>query len=186
MYFISALKDEPDITLRPRLEAMEADVSRVRFLASKFFPLDDENVDKLRSEIERTRPVLIVFDTLFSFMPTSTDTNKPTDVRAVLSKIATLASEFGCAVILIRHWTKGERGGKAIYRGGGSIDIIGIARSAIAVGIHPEYPRFMCHGPREAQLIGYGREPGCFRLQRKGKIFLSLNGWAWSISQPTS
>src|SRR4051794_4088718 len=38
-------------------------------------------------------------------------------------------------------------GGKAIYRGSGSIDVIGVARSAMAVAIHPDDPelRVMAH-----------------------------------------
>ncbi|TMQ33671.1 MAG: hypothetical protein E6K70_11835 [Planctomycetota bacterium] len=39
---------------------------------------------------------------------------------------------------MIRHLTKGGQGRRAIYRGGGAIDIIGSARTAFLVGPHPQ------------------------------------------------
>jgi AAA domain len=137
-------EDEPEFTIRPRIEQMGGDVSRVRFLVPKHFPLDEDGLLKLKRELEARPPKLLVFDTLFSFLPAGSDSNKPTDVRAVLSRVSQLASDFGIAVLVVRHWTKGDRG-KAIYRGAGSIDIIGLARSAIAVGFDPEDQRVMVH-----------------------------------------
>jgi hypothetical protein len=67
-------------------------------------------------------------------------------MREILAGVAQIASDFGLAVLIIRHWTKGDRG-KAIYRGSGSIDIIGLARAGIAVAIDPDEPdlRVMAH-----------------------------------------
>jgi hypothetical protein len=139
-------EDEADFTIRPRFEAMGGDVNKVRFLVPKHFPFDEEGLFLLRRELDARPAKLLVVDTLFSFIPTTADTNKPNDVRAILSGVSQLASDFEMAVLLIRHWTKGDRG-KAIYRGSGSIDIIGLARSAIAVAPYPDDPslRVMVH-----------------------------------------
>jgi hypothetical protein len=131
-------EDEPDYTIRPRLEAMGADLARVRVLTSGSLLFDEDGLLLLREEMQLRPAMLIVVDTLFSFMPSGVDTNKPTDVRAVLSGVREIAREFRAAIVLIRHWTKGARDGKAIYRGSGSIDIIGLARAGVAVAKHPE------------------------------------------------
>lgn len=139
-------EDEPEYTIRPRIEAMGGDVSRIRILTNKYFPLDERGIKLLRKELEDKPARLIVFDTLFSFVPSTSDTNKPNDMREILGRFAQIASEFKTAVLIIRHWTKGDRG-KAIYRGSGSIDIIGLARAGIAVAIAPDDPnlRVMAH-----------------------------------------
>jgi hypothetical protein len=40
-------------------------------------------------------------------------------------------------MLLVRHLTKSGRGGRALYRGSGSIGIIGAARMAYLVGTAP-------------------------------------------------
>jgi hypothetical protein len=49
----------------------------------------------------------------------------------------TLAMRTQASFILIRHLRK-ETGGKAIYRGTGSIGIVGAARAGLVVAVHPE------------------------------------------------
>ena len=51
--------------------------------------------------------------------------------------LARMAERTGAAVLLVRHLNKAQ-GGNALYRGGGSIGIIGAARSGLLVGVHPE------------------------------------------------
>jgi DNA repair protein RadA/Sms len=133
--YISAEDDAAD-TVRPRMETMGADLTRVRVLDG-FLILTDEGQRLVREEMKRRRPHLVVIDTLYSFMSDKVDLAKPTSIRAELHKLAELFREFGPAVILIRHWTKGGKG-KAMYRGVGSIDVIGVARTALAVAEHPE------------------------------------------------
>src|SRR5262249_48685354 len=59
-------------------------------------------------------------------------------VRRALSPLARIGEETRAAILLIRHLNKGGHGQRAIYRGGGSMSIIGLARSAFLVGSHPE------------------------------------------------
>ena len=44
---------------------------------------------------------------------------------------------MGCAVVVVRHLNKGQ-GGHALYRGGGSIGIVGAARAAFVVAKDPD------------------------------------------------
>jgi hypothetical protein len=51
--------------------------------------------------------------------------------------LATMAQRTGVAVLLIRHLNK-QPGGQALYRGGGSIGIIGAVRSGMLVARDPD------------------------------------------------
>ena len=50
-----------------------------------------------------------------------------------------MAETTGCCVVAIRHLNK-SGGGKALYRGGGSIGIIGAARVGLIAGTDPDDP----------------------------------------------
>ncbi len=131
-------EDDAGITIRPRIEAMGGDVNRVRVLEG-LLTFTDEGLDLLDKEMRRRPADLVIFDTLFSFLPDGVDLGKPSAVRAQLHALEKVFKPHDCAVLLIRHWTKGSKG-KAIYRGGGLIDFIGVARTALAVAKHPEDP----------------------------------------------
>jgi len=74
------------------------------------------------------------------------DTNKATAVRSVLDPLSDVAKDFGCAIVCVRHLNK-DSVLKALYRGQGSMDFIGAARSAFIVTEHPNNPkvRILCH-----------------------------------------
>ena len=133
--YISSEDDAAD-TIRPRMEQMGADLSRVRVLDG-FLVLTEKGQEQLREEMEDFTPDLVVIDTLYSFLSDKVDLGKPTSIRASLHALDRLFKEFGPAVIIIRHWTKGGKG-KAIYRGVGSIDVIGVVRTGLVVAKHPD------------------------------------------------
>jgi hypothetical protein len=58
------------------------------------------------------------------------------DVRRALAPLAAMAERTGAAVLVVRHLNK-KSGEAAIYRGGGSIGIIGAARSALLLAKDP-------------------------------------------------
>ncbi|MBV7396564.1 AAA family ATPase [Mameliella sediminis] len=133
--YISSEDDAAD-TIRPRMEQMGADLARVRVL-DDFLVFDDKGLRRLRDEMEDHTPDLVVVDTLYSFLSDKVDLGKPTSIRAGLHKLDRLFKEFGPAVVVIRHWTKGSKG-KAIYRGVGAIDVVGVVRTTLAVAAHPD------------------------------------------------
>jgi RecA-family ATPase len=72
-----------------------------------------------------------------AFLSGGTDSYRDQDVRRTLAALSALAEETGAAVVIVRHLNKS--GGKnPIYRGGGSIGIIGAARSGMLVAKHPD------------------------------------------------
>lgn len=132
-------------TIRPRLEAAGANLERVSVLDHVIggeYPLGGPwsmpgDLDLLRDEIVKREASLVVIDPVMAYLHGSVNSYRDQDVRAVLARLAGVAGETGAAVLLVRHLNKAP-GGPAIYRGGGSIGIIGAARSALLVAPDPD------------------------------------------------
>lgn len=130
-------------TIRPRLEAAGADLSCILALATipdgdseRLLSIPDD-LGIIKRGIERVGAKLVVVDPLMAFLSGDVNSHRDQDVRRALASLAKLAEETGVAVVVVRHLNKGI-GGNSLYRGGGSIGIIGQARSALLVAKHPE------------------------------------------------
>jgi hypothetical protein len=119
-------------TVRPRLESLEADLKRVHVFTRPFV-LDRDGLSKLEAQIDARRPALVVLDPLVAYMGTHLDINKANDMRSLTAALASLAGRKQCAIVAVRHLTKGNRS-RSLYRGTGSIDICAAARSILLVG----------------------------------------------------
>jgi DNA replication protein DnaC len=97
---------------------------------------NDEIVDEIFEAIEKLRPVLVVFDTINSYMG-KTDTHNASDTQQAFSRFREIARRFNCAVLVLRHLTKSPKE-RAIYRGQGSIAFTGLARVVMTVGRDPD------------------------------------------------
>jgi len=136
-------------TIRPRLEAAGADLDRCICVAAR--QVDGEHGPILRPVvipedigwivrlIEESAAAMVVIDVLAAYLSDHVDSHKDQSVRRVLTLLALAAARTQAAVILIRHHNK-TPGGPALYRGGGSIGIIGAARAAYAVIRDPDDP----------------------------------------------
>jgi hypothetical protein len=136
-------------TVRPRLDAAGADVTKVH--AIEGVPLIDEHGERtlrpptladvaaLDEAISRTGARLLVIDVVMAYLPEGTDAHKDQDIRRVLSRLAALADRTGCTVLLLRHLNKAS-GRDPLYRGGGSIGIVGAARAGLLVAPDPDDP----------------------------------------------
>lgn len=107
------------------------------FQGEEAFTIDDEErwqlvVDRL-SEL---KPELVVFDTINTYIG-STDTYRSSETQQAMGFFKYIATSLNCAVILLRHLTKGG-GQRAIYRGQGSIAFTGAARIVATVGSVPD------------------------------------------------
>jgi hypothetical protein len=99
-------------------------------------PLD---LDMIEAAARKRAAALIGIDPVMAYLDPETDAHKDQHVRLVLHRLARLAAATCAAVVLVRHLNK-YRSADAIYRGGGSIGIIGAARSGLLVARHPERP----------------------------------------------
>jgi archaellum biogenesis ATPase FlaH len=102
------------------------------------FSIDNEGAMEAMDEaIRRLKPALVVFDTINSYIGTKTDTYRSAEVQEALKGFVDLARRHKCAVLILRHLTKGKDV-KAIYRGQGSIAFTGMARVVMTCAWHPE------------------------------------------------
>jgi len=130
-------------TIVARLLAMGADLKRVRIL--KTLPSSEgERQPEIPGdlvEIERAaesiKAKLIIVDPLMAFLAPETNSFRDQDVRRALAPLANAAERTGAAVWVVRHLNKNAEG-NSIYRGGGSIGIIGAARSGLLVARDPD------------------------------------------------
>lgn len=123
-------------TIRPRLEAAGADIGRVLAFRSEALPTLAD-LGPIERAIGEVAAVLVVVDPLMAFLGDRVDAHQDHDVRRTLAPLAGLAERTRAAVLVVRHLNK-MGGGPALYRGGGSIGIVGAARSALLVARDPE------------------------------------------------
>lgn len=129
-------EDDPADTIRPRLDALGADVRRIHFLKCKLTGGKETSIaipdvglfqDVLEQVEDRGGKVrLIVVDPIDGYLGGS-DGFANAEVRSLLSPLLTLAAKEHFAVLGIQHLNKS--GASAIYRLGGSIAFAAVARS---------------------------------------------------------
>jgi 5S rRNA maturation endonuclease (ribonuclease M5) len=154
-------------TLRPRLDAVGADVSRVLAL-NESLTFDTPGLLKLEATIIEHKPVLVIIDPLFAFTGGKVDIHRANECRAISAPLAAIAERQGCALLAVRHLGKSRGGGHALNAGIGSIDFAAAARSVLLVGQDPDETATRAivqiknnlapHG----QAIGYTLEGGAF------------------------
>jgi putative DNA primase/helicase len=143
-------EDDPADTLRPRLDAAGADVSRVqvldmvrepdreRRLKDRSFNLvkDIAALDKLLSDTPGCR--LITIDPISAYLG-GTDSHNNADIRALLTPLATMASRHKVAIFVVTHLNKSAQA-NALYRASGSLAFVAAARAAYSVVKCPDDP----------------------------------------------
>lgn len=148
-------EDSLEHTIVPRLRTLGADLDRVH-LVSEPFAFDAKSVAALESEMATCEATICFIDPIQSFMGNKTDSNKMTDVRAMMSPLIQAASRTGCAIVALRHLRKGSSkdSGPAIYAGMGSIDFMAAVRSALQVTYGQEDERIVTHAKCNVGPIG--------------------------------
>lgn len=142
---IMSAEDGLGDTIRPRLDSLQANVKNIYAYASPVF-FDEDGLAEVEEQIENLKPILLIIDPIVAYMGAKVDLFRANETREIMAGLSHLAERHGCAIIAVRHLTKGGKD-KSIYRGVGSIDITAAARSALMVGPHPEEPdhRCICH-----------------------------------------
>jgi AAA domain-containing protein len=79
----------------------------------------------------------VIVDPLMAFLSGETNSHRDQDVRRALAPLAGLAERTGASVLVVRHLNKAAAN-NPLYRGGGSIGIIGAAHMAYVVGKDPQ------------------------------------------------
>jgi putative DNA primase/helicase len=140
-------EDDPGDTIRPRLDAAGADVTRVHMLESVRTLLGDGSPADRSFDLKRDLPTLenalsvivpavrlVVFDPLSAFLG-GANAHVNSEVRALLSPLVALAARRGIAVLGVTHLRKSA--GPAIHRAIESIAFAAASRAALAVARDP-------------------------------------------------
>lgn len=158
-----SVEDDLARTIKPRLQAAGADLSRVRAIQLVKVVNEDtgevwerpfsivSDLPLVEDAIAEVGAKLVVIDPIMACLDSSIDSHKDQQVRTALVPLIKLAERTGCAVVIIRHLSKNETG-NALYRGGGSIAFIGAARSALLLAKHPEDEEKRVLAPLKANL----------------------------------
>ncbi len=134
-------EDDLGDTVRPRLDTAGADVARivhltyVRGAEGETLPTI-AHIAALSQAIEEVGAQLIVIDPFMAYIPAKTNSHRDQDIRGALAPLAELAARTRAAFLIVRHLNKAP-GGNPLYRGGGSIGIIGAVRSGLLVAPDP-------------------------------------------------
>lgn len=106
------------------------------YAVEQAFSIEDEDaIEEIYEYLEQIKPLLVVFDTLNTYIGKA-DTHKASEATQAMNMFKNIANDFNCAVLLLRHLTKGS--GSAMYRGQGSVAFSGSARVTMCVGVDPE------------------------------------------------
>lgn len=175
-------------TVRPRLDAAGADVAHVHAIDG--VPISEEHgervlrppnladIEALEEAITRTGARLLVIDVVMAYLPTGTDAHKDQDIRRVLSRLSSLAERTRCTILLLRHLNK-AKGGDPLYRGGGSIGIVGAARAGMLVAPDPDDPDRRILAAVKSNL-GPPPESLAYRLVGEGEFGVARVQWEGS------
>ncbi|MCU0864336.1 MAG: AAA family ATPase [Planctomycetes bacterium] len=173
-------EDDPADTIRPRLDGLGADPTRLLLLSmvrlrgkgglegrERMFSLQD--IEQLEMAI-RARPTcrLVVVDPVGSYLGKNIDSHRDSEVRSVLAPVAALAKKYHVAIIVVMHRRKGtaDRADDLLL---GSVGFAGIARSVWHVIKDPKNParRLMLCGKQNLSAEGDGL---AFRIENGGSV----------------
>jgi hypothetical protein len=147
---ILSSEDDPADTIRPRLEAAGADLSKVQHLQAvrrvrssgetslEQFSLETDLVELQDAAVSLADLRLILIDPISAYLG-DTDSHVNAKVRALLSPLADVASALGTAILLITHLNKSAS--PALYRASGSIAFVAAARAVWLFAKNPDDPK---------------------------------------------
>lgn len=116
---ILANEDDAARTIRPRLDAAGANISKVHIVEGvaregaevDMFQLDLDIADLRERAFQIGDVKLIIIDPPSAYLGTKVDSYKDSDVRRVLMPLGTLAQDTGAMILLIVHLNKRTDGG---------------------------------------------------------------------------
>jgi hypothetical protein len=137
---IFAFEDGGEMVLRPRLEAMGADLERIEVCEVKSRGDEERGIDLLKDfqlierKVIESAPDLIVIDPVNSAWGAGKDQNDDVQVREVLAPYKRLAEAHRAAVLLVTHTNKRSDVSDAQDTASGARAIVGLSRTVYLVG----------------------------------------------------
>ncbi|MCW5935035.1 MAG: AAA family ATPase [Fimbriimonadia bacterium] len=138
-------EDGASDTIRPRLDAMGANIGRIHLQQNllSFTPSElrgtgdyERGLEQLEYDLEKLNPTLCIIDPYAAFIHAKLNSNAAPHMRAISKRLSELAERHDCAILIIAHLNKNQSS-NALYRVSGSLDIPAAARSMLLVAEHP-------------------------------------------------
>jgi len=142
---IATAEDDQATTVVPRLEAVQADLSRVHFLTIATREGNEDGIeipDDLPQVEETVRNLgarLLVIDPLVAHLPEKIDSHRDQSVRRALAPLYRLAKNTDCAVVAVLHLNK-SAGLAPLMRLPGSVAFGNAVRSVLLLERDPDDP----------------------------------------------
>jgi AAA domain len=175
---IFSAEDDPEDTIRPRLEAAGADLTRCHV----FETVEDRAPNgtprrrpfSLASDLPRLSAALaelpdvalVLIDPITAYLG-DTDSHKNADVRAVLAALAEVAAKHSVAIVAVSHLRK-SGAGDALLQVTGSLAFVAAARAAYVIAKDKDDPQRRLMLPIKNNLgedqTGYAFSLESFRL----------------------
>ena len=187
---IMSAEDDPEDTIRPRLEAAGADLTRCHVIGAvldkdqsgknrkRGFSIV-EDLPRLAAALREIEDVsLVIIDPITAYLG-DTDSHRNAEVRAVLAPLAELVAEYRAAILAISHLRK-SADGDAILRVSGSLAFVAAARAAYLVIRDPGNDRRRLFLPAKNNL-GEDRTGYAYQIEAAslaGEIKTSRIVWA--------
>jgi hypothetical protein len=117
----------------------------------------------------------VIIDPLVAYLQGGLSANSDHDVRRALATLKVVGERTGAAIVVVRHLNK-SAGSNPLYRGGGSIGIIGAARCGLLLAPDPEDPQRRILAATKGNL---GRLPAslAFRLEDVASLGVARVVW---------
>jgi hypothetical protein len=137
-------EDEPGDTLKPRLMAAAADLSRVSIfqMGSKDEPVPfrvPQDAAELGRRVAEKDAALVVIDPLMEFIDGKVDSHKSHPVRQAIAALNQIARDHHCATLVVLHLNKGAST-DPLLRHEGSAAFTQVVRGGLMLGHDPDDP----------------------------------------------
>jgi hypothetical protein len=141
---ILSAEDDLYDTIRPRIDAAGGDPDQIVSLlavpdgssSGRPFVIPGD-IPVLEALVLYADAALVIVDPLMAYLHRRHNANSDQDVRRALAALKTLGERTGVAIVVVRHLNK-STGANPLYRGGGSIGIIGAARCGLLLAQDPD------------------------------------------------
>jgi hypothetical protein len=146
---ILSAEDDPGDTIRPRLEAAGADLSKVHVLQAvwrakssgetslEHFSLETDLLALQDAVVSLSDALLIVIDPVSAYLG-GIDSHVNAKVRSLLAPLSQMAATTGVAVVTVTHLNKNSS--SALYRASGSVAFVAAARAVWLFAKNPDDP----------------------------------------------
>lgn len=121
-------EEDLSCTIRPRLEAHNADITKFHFPPEHFNAADPKHVEALATSCTKKSVALVVLDPITMIVGNAREANNAIEIRKSLKPWTALAERSGAAVLGISHFAKASGDRRPLDRVLGSIGWVAVAR----------------------------------------------------------